>query len=67
MKILLIGSGGREHCLAEKLSKSKSTEKLYCLPGNPGMLGVAEPLGLRINDYKRIAEFCLTNQIESQL
>lgn len=64
MKILLIGSGGREHCLAEKLSKSKSTEKLYCLPGNPGMLGVAEPLGLRINDYKRIAEFCLTNQID---
>ncbi|NLO20104.1 MAG: phosphoribosylamine--glycine ligase [Ignavibacteria bacterium] len=64
MKILLIGSGGREHCLAEKLSKSKSTEKLYCLPGNPGMLGIAEPLGLRINDYKRITEFCLTNQID---
>ena len=37
MKILVIGSGGREHALAWKLKDSPQTEKLYAIPGNPGM------------------------------
>ena len=64
MKILLIGNGGREHCLAEKLANSASTEKLYCLPGNPGIFDYAEPVGLRTNDYKGIAKFCIENSID---
>ena len=42
MKILVIGSGGREHALAWKLKESKRTEKLYAIPGNPGMAAIAE-------------------------
>ncbi len=64
MKILLIGNGGREHCLAEKLAKSASTEKLFCLPGNPGIFDYAEPVGLRMNDYKGISKFCVENSID---
>ena len=42
MKILVIGSGGREHALAWKLKDSPQTEKLYAIPGNPGMAAIAE-------------------------
>ena len=42
MKILVIGSGGREHALAWKLKDSPHTEKLYAIPGNPGMAALAE-------------------------
>ena len=42
MKVLLIGSGGREHALAWKLAKSESVSELLCTPGNPGIAGYAE-------------------------
>ena len=47
MKILIIGSGGREHTIAWKLSKSPRVEKLYCAPGNGGIAELAEcvPIG----------------------
>ena len=44
MKVLLIGSGGREHALAWKLAQSKRVDKLYCAPGNAGVAEVAERL-----------------------
>ncbi|MBU1339891.1 MAG: hypothetical protein KKD56_12620, partial [Acidobacteria bacterium] len=42
MNILVIGSGGREHALAWKLSQSPRVEKLVCAPGNPGTMEIAE-------------------------
>ena len=45
MKLLVIGSGGREHALAWKLAQSPKCEKLYALPGNPGMESIAECIG----------------------
>ena len=42
MKILVIGRGGREHAIAEKISESKHVEKVFVAPGNPGMTDVAE-------------------------
>ncbi len=50
MKILVIGSGGREHALAWKLASSKHTTELYCAPGNPGIGEVAKCLPANVND-----------------
>jgi phosphoribosylamine--glycine ligase len=57
MKILLIGSGGREHALAWKIAKSPKCEKLYCAPGSDGMSDIAEPVALKADDVKGLAEF----------
>ena len=65
MRVLLIGSGGREHALAWKLSESSQIEKLFIAPGNPGM--ALEPqlhcTGITANDFEKIREFCLTEKI----
>ena len=56
MKVLVIGSGGREHAIAWRLSQSHSVRKLYCAPGNPGMAEVAECFpATTADDYLRIA------------
>ena len=55
MNILLIGSGGREHALAWKLSQSKHTDKLYAVPGNPGISQFAECIsGVSVEDNDAI-------------
>ncbi|MCB1783729.1 MAG: phosphoribosylamine--glycine ligase [Alphaproteobacteria bacterium] len=57
MKILLVGSGGREHALAWRLSRSPSCTHLYCAPGNPGIEACAELVGLAVNDIDGIVAF----------
>lgn len=64
MKILLIGSGGREHALAWKLSQSKNCKKLYCAPGNAGIKEVAQCIDIGAEDQKSILEFVENNQID---
>jgi len=63
MNILLIGSGGREHTLAWKLSQSPQLKKLYIAPGNAGtkMLGIN--IEIDINNFEHIKEFCLAQDI----
>jgi phosphoribosylamine--glycine ligase len=63
MKVLLIGSGGREHALAWKLRQSAELETLYCAPGNAGILAIAEPAPVRIGDHRQVAEFCRAARI----
>lgn len=63
MKILLIGSGGREHALAWKLAQSKHCEKLYCAPGNAGISEVAECLDIAAEDHAGLMTFALQNEI----
>ena len=58
MNILLIGSGGREHALAWKLSQSSLLENLYAAPGNPGIAEHANLVGLNVNDHAAVVEFC---------
>jgi phosphoribosylamine--glycine ligase len=54
MKILLIGSGGREHALAWKMSQSSLCERLFCAPGSPGIAEIAECADVPVNDTERI-------------
>jgi phosphoribosylamine--glycine ligase len=63
MKVLLIGSGGREHALAWKLAQSPKLGKLYAAPGNPGIADHAELVSLDIDDHAAVAAFCLDNAI----
>ncbi len=63
MKILLLGSGGREHALAWKISQSDKCEKLYIAPGNAGTAEVGENVGIKVNDFAGIGAFCVEKQI----
>ena len=59
MKVLVIGSGGREHCIAWKISKSDFVEKIYAIPGNPGIAELAEckNLDIKKENFSRIISF----------
>lgn len=64
MKVLLIGSGGREHALAWKLAASPLLEKLYCAPGNPGIATVAELVDISVDDHKALIAFTKDKKID---
>ncbi len=64
MKILLIGSGGREHALARTLVKTNSGVELFCASGNPGILNYAQKANLNISDFNDIIRFCRQEIIE---
>ena len=63
MKLLLLGSGGREHALAWKIAQSPKIEKLYVAPGNAGTAGVAENVALKGDDFEGIRNFVLEKGI----
>ena len=64
MKVLLIGSGGREHALAYKIKESKLLEKLFILPGNTGTEGLGENVSGNMNDSNFILSFCKKEKID---
>ena len=64
MKILLLGSGGREHALAWKIAQSKQVEKLFIAPGNAGTTLVGENIAMKATDFPAIREFVLKNAID---
>jgi phosphoribosylamine--glycine ligase len=64
MRILLLGSGGREHALAWKLNQSVWTNPLYIAPGNPGTAKLGTNVQLDINDFDAIRKFCIYEKIE---
>ena len=64
MKILLVGSGGREHALAWKISQSPLLTKLYCAPGNPGTAALAENVPLADSDVQGLASFAAERGID---
>ena len=64
MKILVVGSGGREHVLVWKLSQSPLVEKVYCAPGNAGTAQDAENLNIPADDIMRLAKFAKDNTID---
>jgi len=64
MKVLVLGSGGREHALAWKITQSSQLEKLYVAPGNAGTADIAENVSLDINDFSAIGNFTIQNSID---
>lgn len=64
MKLLLLGSGGREHALAWKIAQSDKIEKLFIAPGNAGTAQVGENVALGVNDFEGIARFIETEKID---
>ena len=64
MKILMIGSGGREHALIKKLLESSKCEKLYCAPGNGGISRDAETVAINVMDKEGMVRFAKDNAID---
>lgn len=64
MKVLIIGSGGREHAIAWKLSKSPKVTKLYCAPGNAGIGQIAECVPISAMEFDKLADFAQENGID---
>lgn len=64
MNVLLLGSGGREHAIAWKLSQSKKLTKLFVGPGNAGTSLLAENVNINSDDFEKLSGFCIENQIE---
>ncbi|QGT98812.1 Phosphoribosylamine--glycine ligase [Candidatus Syntrophocurvum alkaliphilum] len=63
-KILIVGSGGREHALAWKLAQSSQIEKLYVAPGNAGIAEVAECVDIAVTDIDQMVSFAKNKQID---
>ena len=63
MKILLLGSGGREHALAWKIAQSNKCEKLYIAPGNAGTSNCGENIPMKADDFEAIKTFCMEKDV----
>jgi phosphoribosylamine--glycine ligase len=64
MRILVVGSGGREHALAWKISRSPLVRELFAAPGNPGISRLAKPVALDVRDVEGIARFARESQVD---
>lgn len=64
MKILLLGSGGREHALAWKIAQSPKCSKLYIAPGNAGTNNVGENVPIDVNDFESLKDFTANNGVD---
>lgn len=64
MKVLLLGSGGREHALAWKIAQSDKCEKLFIAPGNAGTAAVGENVAIKADDFEALKQFCVENGVD---
>ncbi len=64
MKVLVIGSGGREHAIVDALARSPQVEKIFCAPGNAGIAQQAECIAIRETEIERLRDFATENNIE---
>ena len=64
MKILVVGSGGREHAICYKIAQSPKADKIYCAPGNAGIASVAECVDIGAMEFEKLAAFAKENKID---
>ena len=64
MKVLIVGSGGREHAIAWSVSRSPKADKIYCAPGNAGIAEYAECVNIGAMEFEKLADFAQENQID---
>src|SRR6266487_526769 len=64
MKILVIGSGGREHALAWKLKQSPRAERIFCAPGNAGTAEIGENVAISVSDLASLVRFAKENHVD---
>ncbi|HOX54490.1 MAG: phosphoribosylamine--glycine ligase [Candidatus Omnitrophica bacterium] len=64
MKILVIGSGGREHALVWKIAQSKLVDKIFCAPGNGGIAEIAECVNIKVDDIAGLLKFAIEKKID---
>lgn len=64
MKVLVVGSGGREHAIVTSVAKSPRVDKIYCAPGNAGIAGLAECVSIGAMEFERLAAFAKEKEID---
>lgn len=64
MKILVVGSGGREHVICWKIAQSRRVDKIYCAPGNAGIASVAECVDIKAMEFDKLVAFAKENAID---
>ncbi len=64
MKVLVIGSGGREHAICSQLAKSEKVSELFCAPGNAGISEIAGCVGISVLEFDKIVAFCKAEKID---
>ena len=64
MKLLLLGSGGREHALAWKIAQSPLIDKLYIAPGNAGTANAGENVAIKADDFDAVANFVVAHGVD---
>ena len=64
MRIAIIGSGGREHAICQKIYASKKISKIFCIPGNGGTSNIAENIEIDLNNFEKIKSFLIDKNID---
>ena len=66
MKVLIVGSGGREHAIATSVSKSPKVDKIYCAPGNAGIGQIAECVAIGAMEFDKLVAFASSSRLISR-
>ena len=64
MKVLIVGSGGREHAIAWSVARSPKVDKIYCAPGNAGISEYAECVAIGAMEFEKLADFAEENKVD---
>ena len=64
MKVLIVGSGGREHAIAASVARSSKVDKIYCAPGNAGIAEYAECVAIGAMEFDKLTAFAKENEID---